>query len=259
MKTSIKILIATLACNLGIAHAQIAADNAGNYSGWGHSDNGGFGFLPWAISSNDGGGNFAGTFIGDSTFGAGDINTGGQSFGLYANPGSAFVNADRGFASPLSLGEVFTFDMALNFDNGSKGFVLFAGTQGEVFNFNVGGGGGVSSNNATLNPGAGAGYDYGGNDAVLNLSFGYVSDEVVSYSISRSSESGNQGVLFSGTVSNLFDAPSGFRFYNSGTDNGLDQNNLYFNNLQVIPEPGTLLLLVGGLGAIAAYRRKMRA
>ncbi len=255
MKTYIKILIATLACTLGIAQAQIiAADNAANYLTWEDNNNQGFGFQPWAISSNDGGGNFAGTFLGDSTAGAGDINTGGQSFGLYANPGGANIDADRGFETALTVGDVFSFDLALNFDNGNKGFVLFAGTQEEVFNFNVGEGGGVSSNNETLNPG-GAGYDYGGNDAVLSFSFGVLSAEAVEYSISRSSGQGNQGVLFSGTVSGLTDPVTGFRFYNSATDEG-DPNNLYFNNLSVIPEPGTALLLVGGLGMLAWLRRR---
>ncbi|MCH8528783.1 MAG: PEP-CTERM sorting domain-containing protein [Kiritimatiellae bacterium] len=241
----------------GMVSGQIAFDSAGNYEAWGDGMNNGDGFLAWAISSGGGDSGFAGVFLGDSTDGAGDINSDGQSFGLFANqdPG-AFVNADRGFETALTVGDVFSFDLALNFDNGNKGFNLFAGTQGEVFNFNVGSGGGVSSNNATLNHGVEAGYDYGGNDAVLNFSFGVLSAEVVSYSISRSSAQGNQGVLFSGTVSNLFDAVSGFRFYNSATDNGDAQNNLYFNNLQVVPEPGTALLLVGGLGMLAWLRHR---
>ncbi len=241
----------------GIALGQIASDNAGNYEAWGDGMNNGDGFLAWAISSSGGDFGFAGEFLGDSTIGAGNINSDGQSFGLFANQDpSAFVNADRGFATALTVGDVFSFELALNFDNGNKGFNLFAGTQGEVFNFNVGSGGGVSSNNATLNPGAGAGYDYGGNDAVLSFSFGVLSAEVVSYSISRSSESGSQGVLFSGTVSGLTEPVSRFGFYNSGTDSGDAENNLYFNNLSVIPEPGTALLLVGGLGMLAWLRRR---
>lgn len=242
----------------GAAFGQIATDNAANYVSFGDTSNAGSGFLAWSVTSNDNGSTvFAGSFLGNSTDGAGDINTAGSSFGLYANPGVAFVNADRGFSTALTVGDVFSFDMALNFDNGNKGVSLFAGSQGEVFNFNVGSGGSVSSSNATINPGAGAGYDYGGSDAVLNLAFTILSGSQMGYSVSRSSSQGNQGVLFSGSVSGLTDSVTGFRFYVSGTDaGGAPQNNLYFNNLEVIPEPGTALLLVGGLGVLAWMRRR---
>jgi hypothetical protein len=238
--------------------AQIASDVASNYVSWGNGSNGGTGFLAWNITSNNNDVTiFAGTFLGDSTAGAGNINTAGQSFGLYANPSGAFVNADRAFASSLAVGNVFSFEIALNFDNGNKGFNLFAGNQGEVFNFNVGNGGSVSSLGATLNPGSGAGYDYGGNDAVLNVTITMTTVSSFAYEIARNSSSGNQGTLFSGTVTGLTDNVTGFRLYNSNTDNGTAQNNLYANNFTVVPEPATWVLL--GLGSMAwVLRRKMK-
>ncbi|MDP3831851.1 MAG: hypothetical protein Q8Q47_11305, partial [Ignavibacteriaceae bacterium] len=216
--------------------AQIAADNASNYGGsWTNGSNGGSGFLAWSLSNNDNGSSiFAGNFLGDSEAGAGNINTTGVSFSLYANPAAAFVNADRAFSASLTTGDVFTFKLALNYDNGNKGFSLFAGAQGEVFNFNVGSGGSVSSANATLNPGAGAGYNYGGNDAVIQVTLEVLSSSSFSYDISRTSSQGFQGTLFSGTVTDLTDALTGFRFYVSGTDGGgAPQNNLYFNSLNI--------------------------
>lgn len=248
---------ALLACTS--AYALVANDNASNYGGsWTDASNGGTGFLAWLISgNNDGTSLFAGTFIGDSTAGAGDINTSGVSFGLYANPSDAFVNADRGFATSLVSGDAFSFQLGVNFDNGNKGFNLFAGTQGEVFNFNVGGGGSVSSANATLNPGSGAGYDYGGNDAVIDVSITMTSNTAFNYLITRTSSQGNQGTLFSGSVTNLTDNVTGFRFYNSGTDNGINQNNLYVNNLSVVPEPSSLAFILG-CASLAATRRQRR-
>ncbi len=241
------------------ALAFVASDNAADAvyaDGWQNGDNGGSGFLPWAISSNNNDVTvYAGVFIGDSTAGAGDINTSGKSFGLYANPGSAFVNADRAFNSALTTGDVFSFRLALNFDNGNKGFNLYAGSQGEVFNFNVGSGGSVSSANALLNPGPGLGYDYGGNDAVLNVTISITSASAFSYSITRNSSLGNQGTLFSGTVSGLTESVSGFRLYNSGTDNGAAQNNLYANSFAVVPEPASFSLLLLTVG-ISIVRRK---
>lgn len=241
------------------AQAQIVSDNAGNYNGtWTNGSNGGTGFLAWTINNNDGGGNFAGTFIGDSTAGAGNINTGGQSFGLYANPGLAFVNADRAFATSLAVGNIFSFQLALNFDNGNKGFNLYAGTQGQVFNFNVGSGASVgASGGATLNPGSGAGYNYGGNDSVLDVTI-TMSSSSFAYQIARTSSGGFQGTLFSGTVTGLTDNVTGFRFYVSGTDSGAAQNNLYVNSLEVIPEPTAFALLSAGLGAWILRRKTKR-
>jgi len=148
--------------------AQIAADNASNYGTWTDGSNQGTGFLNWSLNNNDGGGvsPFAGNFLGDSTLGAGNINSGGSSFGLFANPSGAFSTAVRSFATALAISDEFTFQMAVNFNNGNKGFNLR--TAGDsIFNFNVGAVSGVSSANATLNPGAGAGYDYGAGLFVL--------------------------------------------------------------------------------------------
>ena len=235
----------------------IGIDIASNYGTWTNGSNGGSGFLAWSFSNNNNDTSiFAGTFLGSSTAGAGDINTGGQAFALYANPSNAFVTASRAFSTALGTGETFTFDLALNFDNGNKGFNLYAGSQGGILNFNVGSGGSVSSANAILNPGPGAGYNYGGNDAVLSVSISKTSTSALAFSISRTSSSGNQGVLFSGTVSGITEDVTGFQFYNSGTVDGSAQNNLYFNNLAVVPEPASATLMLLGLGACLARRRR---
>jgi hypothetical protein len=230
----------------------IADDDASNYAGaWTSGSNPGTGFLAWTISNNDNGVTlFAGSFIGTSTAGAGNIDVSGVSLGLYANPAVAFVSADRAFAAALTTGQTFSFRLALNYDNGNKGFNLFAGSQGEVFNFNVGSGGSVSSANATLTPGVGAGYNDGGNDAVLDVALTLSAPGTLGYTISRTSSLGFQGTLFSGNVTGLTDAPSGFSFYVSGTSaGGAPQNNLYINSLSVVPEPATALSLA--LGALA--------
>ncbi len=258
-----RLLLIGLASALAVsAQAQLASDNAANYGGsWSNGDDPGTGFLPWAITNNNNGVTiFAGTFVGDSTAGAGNINTSGVSLGLYANPAAAAVNASRAFDVSLSSGSTFTFEMALNFDNGNKGFDLFAGSQGQVFNFNVGGGASVGSANATLTPGAGAGYNYGGSDAVLDVTISILSATQFSYDISRTSSQGFQGTLFSGTVSGLTENITGFGFYVAGTDSGLDQNNLYVNNLSVVPEPSSLgLLALGVILMRLSKRREQRA
>jgi hypothetical protein len=153
-------------------------------------------------------------------------------------------------------GQTFSFKLALNQDNGNKGFNLFAGSQGDVFNFNVGSGASVSSANATLNPGSGVGYNYGGNDAVIDVAISMLSPTSIGYQISRTSSSGLQGNLFTGTVTGLTNSIGGFSFYVSGTDNGAAQNILYINNLQVVPEPSASLLVALG-GIACAFRRRV--
>lgn len=236
--------------------ASPASDNASNYGGsWTNGSNGGSGFANWSLNNNDAGGSapFAGNFLGDSTAGAGDVNTGGQAFGLYANPSGAFSTAIRSFS--MSVGETFNVQMGVNFDNGNKGF-NFRIAGDSIFNFNVGGGGNVSSPNATLNPGSGAGYDYGGNDAVIDLSLTLDTATQLSYNISRTSSQGFQGTLFSGQVTGLSAAPDNFEFYVSDTDSGIAQNNLYFNNLEIIPEPAAAMLFLSGLGLLAMWKRR---
>ena len=260
-----KILLSTFvaaAFALNSSYALVANDNASNYGGsWANGSTGGSGFLAWSISNNDGAGNFAGSFIGSSTPGAGDINTSGVSFGLYANPAAAFINADRGFSSAMSIGDTFSFNLGVNFDNGNKGFNLFSGGTGglQIFNFNVGSGAQINvGSGLTLNAGPGLGYNYGGASS-LGLSLTYTDASTLTYSVSRTSPLGNQGVLFSGTVTGAFAAPDAFRFYASGTDSGAAENNLYANSLSVVPEPSTYALLALSAAGLAGYAARRRA
>jgi hypothetical protein len=242
------------------AFALTASDNASNYGGgWTNGSNFGTGFAAWSLSNNDGGGSapFAGNFIGDSTLGAGDINTGtSQSFGLYANPGAAESIAIRSFSTALSVGDQFSFDLGVNFNDGNKGFNLR--TAGDsIFNFNVGGGASVSSDNATIDPGTGLGYDYGGNDVMIEAVLEVISLSSINYQISRTSSVGHQGILFSGTVTGIVGSIDNFQLYNTGT-NGGDQNNLYFNNLLVVPEPDAYALLASLSALLFVMTRRRR-
>jgi hypothetical protein len=232
-----------------------ASDDAAAYgSTWSDGSNFGSGFNAWDLSSNnhDGSTNYAGAFIGDSTAGAGNINTGtNQSFGLYANPGTAYIDATRSFASSFSANDRFTLKLGVNFTDGNKGFVLRSGTD-EVVGFNVGATTEIITDftdTATV-----ANYDYGGNDAVIDVVIQVINAGSLSYQISRTSSQGIQGMLFSGTVSNITSAINNLKFYNSGTTGG-DQNNLYFNSLNVtnVPEPAYSVLALASAALLLVW------
>ena len=77
-------------------------DNAANSAyddGWTNGDDGGTAatFGPWTLSTFGMGS--AGFFIGDSTAGSGNINTGGESFAMFGNPAGSFADAFRSFDS----------------------------------------------------------------------------------------------------------------------------------------------------------------
>jgi hypothetical protein len=130
---STSLMIAAAVMYAPNTHAQIASDNAGNYSGgWTNESNGGTGFGPWTISVNqDGTTHYAGAFIGNPNS-AGISGFGTSAFGLYANPlaNNPSVVASRDFSSPLQVGQTFSLQWAVNWDTDStnrKGFRVFSG------------------------------------------------------------------------------------------------------------------------------------
>ena len=233
-----------------------ASDDASAYgSTWSDGSNFGTGFSAWNLSNNNNDGTtiYAGAIIGDSTAGAGNINTGtNQSFGLYANPAGAYIDATRGFASSLVANDRFTVKLGVNFTDGNKGIVLRSGTT-QVVGFNVGTTTEIITDAAFTDNSTVANYDYGGNDAVIDVVIQVINAGSLSYQISRTSSQGTQGTLFSGTITGITAAIDNVKFYNSDT-NGGDQNNLYFNSLNVtnVPEPAHSVLALAIVTLIAA-------
>ena len=241
------ILIPLLLSSACVSYALIAYDNASNYvSGLTDLSNNGTGFNPWGFTADVD--DIVG--IANSTVGAGDINTGINSFRIASdNGGDLDVFRSFGGGSSLGAGDVFTFDISVNYRNGNKGFDLRSSDIG-AFNFNVG------SDN----------YFFGGidlgvegwayvNDGVYSLEFGFVTETILNAKITRTSNSDMTrsfeipNVALSGPIDN-------FKFYVSGTDNAEAQNNLYFNNLKVVPEPSAYGLILGALALATSARRR---
>ncbi|MGA2174432.1 MAG: hypothetical protein ABSH38_05555 [Verrucomicrobiota bacterium] len=95
----------------GWGRAQIAAqDKASNYtSGWNNGANGGSGFLAWILQDNNNtpaSDDYSGFFL--YTSGTAALDTGNESFGLYANgPDYNEAVAWRGLRAAVAVGQVF--------------------------------------------------------------------------------------------------------------------------------------------------------
>ena len=247
------------------AYAIIASDNAGNYGGvWNNGANGGTGFNAWAITSSNGTGGFGGNFLSSAAASnspsfAGIGGMSDVSFALYANPlgSGAYVDADRGFSSAMSVGDVFSFQWGINFDSGSDTNIPVTGYKG--FNLYSGGTGGTQliyvanagSSDITVN-GNNTGFDYGTNAMTWTFTLTSASNLSISATPRNATNSSyNTNLTVAG-------APDAIRFYASGMQAG-NAAQPYFNNLSVVPEPSTYALLALSAAGLAGYAARRRA
>lgn len=215
-------------------------------------------FGPWSVIPNPPGTTTAGSFIGDSTTLApnssgGNINTSGASFGLFGHSG-AYVNAFRSFDAPLLVGQTFSIQIAVNFRNGNKGVDVRDANNNVIFDLNVGG------DFYTVNNTGGAtthlfNDDYDPN-TVFSIQLTQTSATGGLWTITRSGGlSGTQ----SGTLFGYNGIPTSFDLYNvQTTGGGAPEDNLFFNNMQIVPEPATSTFFAasGILVTIASWRRR---
>lgn len=238
--------------------ASLASDNASDSvynDGWTTGDNGGSGFGAWNLVFSTAGGGGAGAYIGDSTSTVtGNINSGGESFGLYGegnetlNPGLDEAAAYRSFVGDLSVGQTFSIDLAVNFRNGFKGIDIRNSSDTVIFNFNVGGDDYTIGGGATPSGSIGNSYDA---NTVFNLSLTQTTGTGGTWSLVRSGGvSDTDSGTYSGVASNV-------KLYVGNTDVG-GPNNLMFNNMAIIPEPGTVTLFGVGLVSLFVSLRRRR-
>ena len=227
-----------------------ATYNGGAYNGL----NGGYGFQSWIV--NTGGGGSGGSFLytSSSNGGApsGSIDTGGRSFGLYANGGNTTF-ASRYFARSTPLTSGYTIEA--DFDNGwiengdSDAIGLLGGSATPRLIFYGGDNQYRFIDEAGNYHATGLGFTDGGVHVSFDLtSMGYDFKATRLADNSTYSYSSSKGLTAFGILA--VDANAG---YNSPADT-------YVNSLKVTqttPEPATLAVL--GLGALGLLSRRSRA
>ena len=205
--------------NHTLAQVIIAEDDASNYTTWetATTTNEGFGFGNW-VNTDEGGnsGHFRGSSVADV---GGDINSDENAFGMFAHSGETAAST-LPLPRAMEEGDVFEFQIALNFLGGAKGFDLRNASNDGQLNFNAG-----DSNDDYRIDGVTLFSRDGANNTVLSFKFTQTATEL-EWEVVRSGEfSGTETgteIISPGTVQNI-------RFYsnNSGNNPG---DNFFFNN-----------------------------
>jgi hypothetical protein len=222
----------------------IGMDAADNYSTatWTNTSNEGSGFGAWDLFSDA----TAGFFVFDSTeHGHGDINTTDVAFGLFGND-NGYANAQRAITD---WDDEYTFriDMTFRFRDGARGLSLFDDNGfapgDEIWNFNV--------------DNAGYGFTDWAFQGDMVIEFAITQDgSDLLIDVAGSSASGAWSATTNTTLSAV-GTLGGFRAYSGSPedDGNNNQRNTYFNNLEVIPEPGAMAMFIIGLAGLLGVRR----
>lgn len=207
------------------------ADAAAYNSGWTNGSNGGSGFSAWSLSPASNSGN-AGFFIGSS-----DINTAGESWGMYANSGQT-ASAVRPFGADLTVGSTVTFKMDNGGINGggTVGWGLQNGSGQNLLEFYfIGGQAEYKINDNSGEYGTGISFTNAG----LILSF--TLQTATTYQLVVTPLTGSSST-FTGSLIN----PAGgqvvnrLRLFNANAGSG-SANDAFFNSLDVCYQPAVVI------------------
>ena len=240
MKNIILTIVAALAVNFSALAANIGVDTISSYGGtWGNTDPANSPFSNWDLWTS---GN-AGHYIGSPAAGMANL---GPSFALWGNftagtPGfSGYANAQRTFdGGALTAGQSFKVSLATAWRAGSKGIDLYDSSWNNLFNFNV-------TNDEYRVGGTALSWAYGA-DSRWDITATQVNSTQIQVNIVRGTDSYTSG-LINGSL-------NAFKVYAGDLGGNEGQRNLYVNNLEIIPEPSSSLLMGLGLAGLAVLRR----
>ncbi len=258
-------LVGTLMFSLPGSAWSLGLDNASQAAygdGWQNGDNGGSGFLPWFLNTSGTpgvNGNSTASFF----TGAAYAPSMGTSFGVFANSpdgaDSPLAEAIRSFSPAIGPGLSFSFQLSWNFRNGFKGFDLRAGGTPMIrfeASDNFGAGNEIQLRNLIASNSVSLFSGNYSSTALFDVKFTFLPANDIQVEIDYSGSAGNPHASILTGFSGL---PDNFRFWVSDTGTG-SNNNLYFNNLAVIPEPSSAALLMAfGLAGVGRRHRLKRS
>ena len=231
------VLFAAVACFATSSLAAVLSEDYGaNYGGgWIDGSNSGTGFGNWAIWAD---GDAAAAIANPADSGIAGMET--NSFRLSGTTG--YANAQRAFAAPLQVGDVFSLQLGNNWDadTGNKGLNIYSGGFGDgnqLININMGGSAAININGSPMFT------NYG--TAATTLYFEYTNVNSL-----RVYGTGRDGVETYDHTFAVAGAPDGFRLYAGGMSAGVERY-LYANNLKI--EGNAALTLSGRTGMPAPW------
>jgi hypothetical protein len=257
MKNIILTIVAALALNFTALAATVGTTTGADFTTSSWINNSTTSIGNWYLVQNPG----SSFSIGDSTEG-GRPSIGTSAYkltpGNYVGAQGGYANAYFALTSALSLGQTLSFDLNFLWNNGTKGFELqTADGVASLFKVEQNWGIPVNATGGSLG-GAGAQVFSDGYQKALSLEA-----EAVSGGLNfRIKEAGSSSFIINNTflTSSVL---SQIRFYAGNIDPAEDGNKanhgIYVNNISIIPEPSSSLLMGLGLAGLAVLRlRRVR-
>jgi len=233
------------------------ADQPAYASGWADLSNGASNTTvlgPWVFGGNAVSGTSA-MIASSTTLGtSGTIDVNGKSFELSDTTSTgSYIDVFRFILGDLKVGETLSLDMQVNFRGGFKGInVRGVDDTTSLFKFEVGNQGSgddyVVSNAVTGNGSIGSAYS---SDTRFNIALEQTSASGGAWTVTRT------GGINSTSLGTYAGQVSSFQFYTFLAGSS-DQNAIFYNNIQVVPEPATIsTLLAAALLGLPWLRRRV--